>query len=238
MKFFTSVGVRISRFAMVNIKEYNHRLRPLKEIVFIDPGVYDLVKGPEYRYIDWLHHKANHLKPNEWISIDYPGDMNPKYQELFIRKSIENNIRYRDNPNYIATVQSRYMDAYDFKFRLVELLDIVDGVKGKRLGIGNICRILKNNEFIDTVFKLLRQYVPQSMPIHFYGLSFNAITKYLPELEESGYDISVDSTKWLFSKENFRKYAGTKKPRSQYVSETFIEYINKLQQYFAREIEY
>ena len=87
MMFFTNYGTKISRFCLLNIKDY-HKPKTNKKIIFVDPSVYELVENEEYSRIDQLHElAAGNLQKNEYISIDYPCDMNEKYTDVFIEKT-------------------------------------------------------------------------------------------------------------------------------------------------------
>ena len=114
----------------------------MKKIIYIDPSVHELKNSAEYSKISLLHELANgKLRENEWISIDYPCDMNEAYTDLFIEKSIKNNIKYRDNTHYICTIQFRFMDIKDFVRQFEYLEEQIDFTK-KIIGIGNLCRIM------------------------------------------------------------------------------------------------
>jgi hypothetical protein len=89
MLFFTDFQTTESQFCLLNIKHYAKRHTKPKTTYFIDPGVYELKKAREYKHIDLLHSIARSEMPkNEYISIDYPCDMNLTYTDEFIQKSI------------------------------------------------------------------------------------------------------------------------------------------------------
>ncbi|NMC60186.1 MAG: hypothetical protein GYA51_12520 [Candidatus Methanofastidiosa archaeon] len=77
MKFFTDISTQISNFCLLNIKQYNNQKKYRKTLIFIDPSVYELKDSAEYSKIELLHELASgRLLENEYISIDYPCDMN------------------------------------------------------------------------------------------------------------------------------------------------------------------
>lgn len=167
---------------------------------FIDPSVYELKDSNEYSNIELLKTLSNagNLKENEYISIDYPNDMNPLYSDLFIQKTMLYNRLYASNPNYIATLQFKFKDIEDFKLRFEELSQFVD-MKSKIIGIGNLCRIMSNCDFIEKVFDFLyNQILEKSINwIHFYGLSKRVIEVCINKFKDiKNIVISTDSTKW------------------------------------------
>lgn len=229
--FFTDITTDVSNYCLLNVKKYNDTRKEKKKVVLIDPGVHELAKMPEYSKIEFLHKLAGGaLRENEFISIDYPSDMNPKFQDQFIEKTIQNNIKYRDNPQYIATVQYKLHDPRDFEFRLKQLLEFVDPRK-KIIGFGNLCRIIHPNRYTDLVFKIIRETVPFGTRLHFYGLSLKVIKKYLPRIA-SKYIISVDSTKWTRAVNDTLKKTYGVACRKDNRDIFFLAYINELKKYF------
>lgn len=198
LKFFTDITTNASNLCLLNIKRYSDKRKNDKDMIFIDPSVYELKKSNEYSKIELLHKIIPDLRSNEFISIDYPCDMNLQFQNEFIEKSIRNNFRYANNLHYICTIQYRFMDLSDFKNKFNELYSIMN-IPDKIIGIGNLCRILKvnktNKQFLDDLFKFLYENLPEKHLIHFYGLSANLIERYLPKMLTK-FEISVDSTKW------------------------------------------
>lgn len=198
MIFFTDITTKASNYCMLNIKDYNSKSTKNKKLTFVDPSVYELKDNIEFSKIDLLHDLASgrkELRKNEYISIDYPCDMNIPNSALFVQKSIDNNIKYKDNPKYICAIQSNYGDFKDFKKRFDELKPVFYN-KNKIVGIGNLCRIMHSNEFTDKVFGYLLRHRSGIKWLHFYGLSMRLIKKYIPKLEGYSMKISVDSTKW------------------------------------------
>ena len=103
MRFFTQPENFLHNYCLYRFRRKNDwesLSRRFKE-VFVDPGVYELKKSNEYRFKEELHKFVSEgiqNYPNIFCSIDYPCDMNPKYTNEFIEKSIQNNIKYADNP--------------------------------------------------------------------------------------------------------------------------------------------
>jgi hypothetical protein len=74
--FMTDISTDASHYCLLNIKKYDDKRKDTKQIIFVDPGVMELKKMDEYKYVEKLHWLANNnLKSNEYISIDYPCDM-------------------------------------------------------------------------------------------------------------------------------------------------------------------
>ncbi len=198
--FFTDYSTQISKYCLLNVKKYKDISKLDKIMYFIDPSVYELKDSNEYSNIKLLEHLSNagNLKENEFISIDYPNDMNPQYSDLFIEKTMQYNKKYADNLNYIATLQFKFKDFNDFRQRFNELSEYVDMSK-KVIGIGNLCRIMSNNDFIDNVFDFLYNQIKikQIAWIHFYGLSKRVIEVCINKFKDlNSVIISTDSTKW------------------------------------------
>lgn len=175
------------------IKELSEKY---KEIL-IDPGVYDLKKSNEYSNIILLHQIAQSKLPrNVFISIDYPCDMNLEYTDEFIRKSNENNFKYRENNQYICCIQFKFSNFEDFIKNWNLLKPIWKNNPKKMIAIGNLCRLVdKKNQFVNKVFNFIIQEKIINR-IHFYGLGKHAIKQYIPNLLKMGFNISIDSTKW------------------------------------------
>jgi hypothetical protein len=208
MLFFTDITTSASQFCLLNINKYEDPRKATKKLRFIDPGVNELKKSKEYQNIDLLHFLAeNHLASTEFISIDYPGDMNLQYSDLFLQKSIQNNWKYADNFHYICTVQYLWRDYIDFEFRMKELQPIY-AHKKKIVGLGNMCRLLVKKEkmnrnsdeyiYLDKVFHYLIDHGKEFYWIHIYGMSLYAIKEFIPMLQNTHPNLilSVDSTKW------------------------------------------
>jgi len=229
MIFFTDISTKASSYCMLNINRYNSKLKKNKKLVFVDPGVWELTKGvTEYEFVEKLHRLAQgNLEDNEYISIDYPCDMNEKYTDFFIEKSITNNLVYQRNPKYICTIQSKFRDFKDFKKRFDDLGPIFLD-QDKILGIGNMCRIMQPNTFTDNVFRYILRFRNSIRWVHFYGLAHKLIMKYIPMLEGWGMKTSVDHTKWTRACHNKLKRQYGLNCSSSNRDEFFLENIKKM----------
>lgn len=218
--FFTDLTTEISSLCLLHKNNYfKEKLRQNKDIFFIDPGVYELKKSNEYSKIDWLHTLVNNLKENEYISLDYPCDMNEQYSNEFIEKTYQNNIKYQNNLQYIATIQCRFLDFASFIDNYNKMKNIIN-IPGKIIGLGNLCRILKisknpkaksyqNYLYCEQLFKFVENNFPKNHLIHVYGASAQLIEKYIKPLINKGFFFSVDSTKWTKAYKNwFKKQNG------------------------------
>lgn len=204
MLFFTNDLVDVNRFVLLNIKDYPND-NDFREIVFIDPSVYELKNRIEYSNIYLMEHllEKDELKNNEYISIDYPCDMlegkrQDKYRDLFVEKSIENNLKYKNNEQYICTIQFQFKDWRDFYHQFDYLKEQIDFSR-KIVGIGNLCRVMGcANEFMSKVKKKLIKEAGNMKWIHFYGVGMRVMRYLINDLQKSNKDliISVDSTKW------------------------------------------
>lgn len=210
MFFFTDINTDVSNYCLLNIKKYDDKRKDAKQIIFVDPDVMALKKHDEYPLIDKLHWLASgNLKPNEYLGIDYPSDMNPKLEQEFIQKSLENNIKYKDNPQYICGVQYKWMDYKDFEFRMQELEPIY-AYKKKIVGLGNLCRLMLNQRrkgfaaekiYFQKVIDYLIRNKEKYYWVHIYGMSKLAMKTFIPLLQNYAPNIilSVDNTKWTQS---------------------------------------
>ncbi len=195
MIFFTEVTCEPSNYCLLHVGKYNCARKLKKKEILVDPGVLELTKLPDYSKIKLLHELASGgLQKNEWISIDYPPYMDPSKANSFIKKSVENNFKYKDNDRYICCIQyfPRMID--QFTRRLGELLPILQNPK-KMIGIGGIKDIEMPNMHTNLLFHtLMKEISPRR--IHLYGPAETLIEKYVPLLERKGWIVSVDSTKW------------------------------------------
>ena len=236
MKFFTDITTNASNFCLLNIKKYYDPRKESKKIVFVDPGVYELKKHREYSQIELLQQLAQgELKENEYLSIDYPCDMNLQYADEFIAKSIENNLRYAENPQYICTIQFRFQDFDSFRENW-EHLECWVNFPQKIIGIGNLCRIMYPNEFTNDVFEYIISHTSKGQQIHFYGLSLRLIKTYIPLLERAGLVITLDSTKWTKAVTNTLKLAHGVCCRKATRDLYFFSYMDEIRPYC--EIQY
>jgi len=225
MYFFTDITTVASNYCLLHVNKYGDKRKFKKKLVFVDPGVHALMKGAEdYPDIGLLHTLAGgDLLDNEWISIDYPGDMFPSRMAEFIELTNKNNFKYAENPRYIHTVQfhlsntderkihNQWMgsasgsleDFASFKANFDLLAPLFMDTE-KVLGLGNLCRIFHPNPLTDKIFDYV---VGQSRGgfltnhkrikrVHVYGLGLRLIKKYVPGMEAAGIKVSTDSTKW------------------------------------------
>lgn len=180
-----------------------------KQLILIDPGVHELLTKTEYSNIEKLHQLAQgQLQHNEYLSIDYPCDMNLEMSEEFIERSIHNNFTYKDNDRYICTVQSNFEDIIDFRKQFDLLEPIFKTNPQKVIGIGNMCKIHRPNSFTDAVIDYIARHVQNGRWIHFYGLGKYLIERYAPLLD-GRFRLSTDSNKWTLytgDKELVEKY--------------------------------
>ncbi len=228
--FFTDISTNISRYCLLNIKSYHNKKKFKKTVCYIDPSVYELSKSNEYSKVNIMHEylENNLLLDNEYISIDYPCDMNEQYTELFIRKSYQNNVKYKNNLKYICTIQFKFMDYMSFIYEVERLKDIWE-IPGKIIGIGNMCRIMKPNSFTNNVMRYIRNNM-KDHKIHFYGLSLRVLkSSHFKSLLYSDFQISVDSTKWTRAVNSFLKSKYKTSCRVNNRDEFFLEYMKTLE---------
>jgi hypothetical protein len=241
MLFFTGYKTDINRFLLLNIKHYPIR-DPFRELIFLDPSVYELKNADEYSNIDKMHSllENDELRENEFISIDYPADMNLDKQEEFVEKSIKNNLRYKDNPHYIATIQHEFKDLFDFRRQFDYLWEEIDFSK-KIMGIGNMCRIMGcKNSFIINVKRKLKRYADEMCWVHFYGIGMRLLRFFINDLQRANPDliISADNTKWTrgVNDDFIEKYgvACSSSNRNMY----FLEYMKTLKMKYKIPVVY
>ena len=195
MIFFTDITTNISNYCMLNVKKYNDKRKLNKKIVFIDPSVYELKNSAEYSMLPLLHILANSKLPkNEFISIDYPCDMNQYYEGTFIEKSYYNNVNYATNNQYICTIQCKFGNFNSFVYQSERLRDIWE-IEKKIIGIGSLCCILHTNLFTDKVYQYIADNF-QNKKVHIYGMPLRHIRKYIRLLDRNDIQLSADSTKW------------------------------------------
>lgn len=226
MKFFTDITTNASQYCLLNIKKYNDKRKEYKQQIFIDPGVYELIKSMEYSKVHELHALIPHIKKNEFISIDYPCDMNPEYTNHFILKSKFNNKQYAHNPQYICTIQSAFGSQESF-IKETEELRFIWEREDKIVGIGNMCPIMYPNKFTDAVYDYIRRNMVGKW-VHVYGMPLRQIKKYGKRLEDAGVILSADSTKWTRRVHNRppldKRVTCTKQSRDLF----FLEYVNEI----------
>jgi len=229
MIFFTDINTDISKYCLLNIKSYKNKKKLNKKICYIDPSVMELRNSSEFSNIEFMRDliEKEQLLENEYISIDYPCDMNKDLTKLFIRKSRENNFRYASNLKYICTIQFQFNNFKSFKNQTEKLRSVWE-LPGKIIGIGNMCRIMTPTSFTNNVFRYIRNNM-KGHQIHFYGLALRVIkSSHFKSLLNFGFNISVDSTKWTRAvTREFKKDHGVacrKDTRNLY----FLEYMKEL----------
>lgn len=229
MKFFTDITTSASHYCMLCVNQYYSTKKRTKSLIFVDPGVYDLKHSYEYSHITLLHNLAQgFLMPNEYVSIDYPCDMNLQYSDQFIAESIRNNLRYADNPRYICTIQSHFQNFADFQTQF-NFLENKINFYHKIVGVGNLCRIMAPNQFTDHVFEFLK--TKPAYRYHFYGLGMRLIKKYASFLNSEF--ISVDSTKWTFAVTDILKKEYGPKCNTSNRNQFFLAYMSELSKFLT-----
>lgn len=235
MEFFTDITTNASNYCLLKIDKYNDKRKYKKIKIFVDPGVYELKNNKEFSQIHKLHklveklayYQKEGIQTNEYISIDYPNDMNEQFSDLFIKKSYQNNIRYKDINHYICTIQYNFMDIDSFITEFLKLEPIWKNNPNKIIGIGNLCRIMYPNDFSDMVFQILEREF-KGRKIHIYGLALRLIRRYIPDLLKSGVFVSIDSTKFTraVTNELKKRYGINCKKATRDIF--FNEYVNEI----------
>ena len=227
-KFFTDKSV-INPYLLIQIKDYLKvkDFSKWKE-VFIDPSVYELVYSNKFSFEGKINISdfLNSLPNNHYFSFDYPSDMNIKYQDLFIKKSWNNALKYHNHSQYITTVQSKLNDFWNF----VEIFDKYNNLslKSDILGIGNMCRYKYLNEYLENVIDYLFSNTNHSR-IHIFGLCLKAIPLTYKLAKKYNILLSIDSTKWTKActvnlKKKYGKFNCTKENR-QLFFDTYLQLI-------------
>jgi hypothetical protein len=238
--FFTEVECESSNYCLLHVSRYNSPLKLKKKEILVDPGVWQLKKRDEYSKIEFLHQLASgSLAPNEWISIDYPPTMNEKLAAEFVKRSVENNLKYAANEKYICTIQYYPRNAKQFLSCLKELSPVLENPK-KMFGIGfNIGKSrFEMNPDVHT--NLVFHYIMKEMTprrIHLYGPAETVIEKYVPMLERKNFVVSVDSTKWTrASTKQLKKKYGLQAKKN--IEIFFKTYMRKLSNRMGIDVEY
>lgn len=227
MKFFTYDYNMPEKYnwpyLIVKLTNYFKLKKPeFYKYVFIDPGVYDLIESDRY---DWegmidVRKFLNDLPKNHFFSFDYPGDMNPEFQDRFLTRSWDNAIQYCGHPQYIVTVQYKFNDYYDFIqwFDKYNELNIESGI----MGVGNICKQLGCNQFLKHALPHVFKNSKAEW-IHVYGAN-KATIPYIRRLARKfNKKASVDNRKWEYYKPSnerpfwFRKYMNALGIQNDYV---------------------
>jgi len=195
MKFFTDKTVK-NDYLLIKIKDYLKMddFSRWKE-VFIDPGVYELTKYYKFSWegkiniIEFL----DSLPEDHYFSWDYPGDMNPKYQDLFLHNTWNNAEMFHDHSQYIVTAQYKHKDYWNFVewFDRYNDLEIKSGI----LGLGNMCRFRTLNQYLKHALDYVFSHTKHPR-IHIYGLCMKAIPYAYNLSKHTNIEFSFDSTKW------------------------------------------
>ncbi|MFX0132076.1 MAG: hypothetical protein ACFFDN_00390 [Candidatus Hodarchaeota archaeon] len=195
MKFFTDKSVE-NDYLLIKIQDYLKMddFSRWKEVI-IDPGVYELTKGvieysweKEVNILDFL----KSLPANHYFSCDYPCDMYLPHTNRFIARSWERASQYCWHPQYITTVQSKFMDYWSFK----EWFDKYNklNIQGF-MGLGNMCRIFHLTEFVKHALDYAFSHC-KSNRVHIFGLALNNIPYANKLAKRFNIELSMDSTKW------------------------------------------
>jgi len=206
MKFFTFTynGFIEWPYLMVKLSNFIKMTDNSKsnyEEIMIDPGVYDLKDSDHFSWEGSIDIKEflDSLKPNEFFSFDYPGDMNPKLRDHFLERSWDNAIRYCYHPQYIVAVQYPFNNYWWFTYWFDKYRELphTSGI----LGIGNLCKQRGCNEFVKHALDYIILNLPLDVEtIHIYGPN-KTIIKYIQKLENLGkVKFSIDSRKWEYYK--------------------------------------
>ena len=227
MKFFTDKTV-INEYLLIKLIDY----MKIKDFsrwkeVFIDPGVYDLIKSPKFGWegsinIDEL---LDSLPDNHYFSWDYPCDMNINYSDLFMEKTWNNALKYNLHNQYITTAQYKFSDYNDFKkwFDLYNRLPIKSGI----LGLGNMCRFRGLQGYLMSALDYA--FISCNHPrIHIYGLCLRAIPYVYGLSKLFNIDVSIDSTKWTRVCNKYLRNKYKISCRKENRQEFFDEYLKEI----------
>ena len=232
MKFFTDHTV-INDYLLIKIGDYLKGDFTKYKEVFIDPGVYELTKTPEYSWMKPtskfsimyrnIGNFLDTLPENHYFSADYPCDMNEAYTDEFLHKSWINAELYCNHKQYIVTIQSKFNDYWSFRewFDRYNELPIASGI----LGLGNFCRIFHTTEFVVHALPYIFRYCNHPR-IHIYGLALRLIPYAYRLAKKYGVELSMDSTKWTRN----CKTSGLPSCRKENRQEYFDLYITTLKE--------
>lgn len=235
MLFFTDYQTKINQYLLCNIKAYPQKIRKYHKLIFIDPSVYELKNSIEYSNIDYMLNLLDNqvLDKTEFISIDYPSDMNLNYEAQFIEKSIALNLKYKNHPNYIHTIQFKFKDYKDFNYQFDYLKSQID-FSSKIVGIGNLCRILgAKNKFVKQITQKLCIEAKNLKWLHLYGLGMRLIKTMINPIQKANPNliISVDSTKFTRAVNNNLKHRMGVCCRKSNRNLYFLEYMKQIKKY-------
>ncbi len=196
MRFFTDQKWWV--YLLINIKKYP-KMRSYQRYneIIIDPGVYDLKDNDKYSWegkidIDKFLEK---LPENHFFSFDYPSDMNLKFEDLFIKKSWKNALKYSHYSQYITTVQGKFGNINNY----IKWFERYNELDSDFMGLGNMCQHRTLNRFLKDVLSYIFKNC-NSKRIHIYGLCKKAIP-YADKLAKKYKKLlSVDQEKWQYYK--------------------------------------
>jgi len=185
-------------YKLIKVHNYDETKIYTEKALFLDPGVHELTKGEDYSQIDRMYQLMDNGLPNTiYMSIDYPPDMNLELSDIFIKRTFTNNVRYKDDPQYICTPQYRMAD-FDSFYEQFERSRHIWKKPFKIVGLGNMCRLIHKSKYKPFVNKVL-SYVVDNMKgkwVHIYGCPKWIIREFKPVMAHHGIRFSVDSTKW------------------------------------------
>lgn len=229
MKFFTDRSV-VNDYLLIKLPQYSGlKDKDRWKEILVDPGVYDLTKGPTFKWEDKIDvdEFLETLPANHYFSWDYPPDMNLDHTEHFLERTWENALKYHAHPQYIVTVQCRFQDFPDFKKRF-DQYNALD-IESEFLGIGNMCRYPRMNLYLKNV--LLYAFKNLKHPrLHIYGLCLSALPTAFELAEKYDIDFSTDSTKWTRAVTNELKYKyglNAKRDTRQIFFDAYLERIKE-----------
>jgi len=195
LKFFTDRTVK-NEFLLIKITNY-FKLKDYskwKEI-FIDPGIFELTKDYKFSWEGKINIKEflDSLPDNHYFSLDYPGDMNLNYLDLFIYNSLNNAKMFCYHSQYIVTVQYKFNHYWNFTkwFNKYNKLEIASRI----MGLGNLCRFRSLNQYLKHTLDYAFSHCKHPR-IHIYGLCLKAIPYAVKLAKRFNIELSVDSTKW------------------------------------------
>ena len=197
MKFFTDKTVK-NDYLLIKIKDYIKMKDKSKwKEIFVDPGVYDLTKSDKFSWEGKINISEflDSLPENHYFSWDYPGDMNIKYQELFLQKTWDNNIKYCYHPNFIVTAQYIFNHYWNFVKNFEQCNQLI--IKSGILGLGNMCKYRTLNSYLKHTLDYAFSHSNYKR-IHIYGLCLQGIPYADKLAKKYKIELSVDSMKWTF----------------------------------------
>ena len=198
MIFFSEFN---KNYKLIKVHNYKEDKIYTEKALFLDPGVYELTKGNDYSQIERMYRLLDEgLPSNVFMSIDYPPDMNTELTDIFIELTHTNNVRYKDDPQYICTPQYK-MNDFDSFYEQFERTRHIWEQPFKIIGLGNICRLFPKKYFSEFMNKVL-SYIVDNMTgrwVHVYGCPKWIIREWKYVLAQHKIKFSVDSTKWTMA---------------------------------------